>query len=118
MFELKDKVIILTGATGALGGELALSLAKANTKMVILGRNQGLLDKLKKKLTPFTYVECHVVNVMNRSELEKVRSSVMQTLGRIDSLINAVGGNLSGAVIPDDRTIFDLSETDFDELLN
>ena len=42
MFELKDKVIILTGATGALGGELALSLAKANTKLVILGR-RGLL---------------------------------------------------------------------------
>ena len=56
MFDLKNKVIVLTGATGALGGELALSLAKANTKMVILGRNQGLLDKLKKKLTPFTYV--------------------------------------------------------------
>ena len=117
MFDLKNKVIVLTGATGALGGELALSLAKANTKMVILGRNQGLLDKLKKKLTPFTYVECHVVDVMNRSELEKVRSSVMQTLGRIDSLINAVGGNLSGAVIPDDRTIFDLSETDFDDVV-
>ena len=64
-----------------------------------------------------TYVEDYVVNVLDRNELEKVRASIMQTLGKIDSLINAVGGNLPGAVIPDHKTIFDLSETDFDEVL-
>ena len=116
MFELKDKVIVLTGATGVLGSELALSLAKANAKLVILGRNQELLDKLKRKLIDLTYVEDYVVNVLDRNELEKVRASIMQTLGKIDSLINAVGGNLPGAVIPDHKTIFDLSETDFDEV--
>lgn len=117
MFELKDKVIVLTGATGVLGSELALSLAKANAKLVILGRNEGLLDELKKKLVHLTYVEYHVVNVLDRHELEKVRTSIIQTLGQIDSLINAVGGNLPGAVIPDDKNIFDLSETDFDEVV-
>ena len=61
-------------------------------------------------------VEDYVVNVLDRNELEKVRASIMQTLGKIDSLINAVGGNLPGAVIPDHKTIFDLSETDFDEV--
>ena len=117
MFELKDKVIVLTGATGVLGSELALSLAKANAKLVILGRNEVLLDELKKKLVHLTYVEYHVVNVLDRHELEKVRTSIIQTLGQIDSLINAVGGNLPGAVIPDDKNIFDLSETDFDEVV-
>ena len=117
MFELKDKVIVLTGATGVLGSELALSLAKANAKLVILGRNEVLLDELKKKLVHFTYVEYYVVNVLDRHELEKVRTSIIQTLGQIDSLINAVGGNLPGAVIPDDKNIFDLSETDFDEVV-
>jgi NAD(P)-dependent dehydrogenase (short-subunit alcohol dehydrogenase family) len=62
-------------------------------------------------------VEYHVVNVLDRHELEKVRTSIIQTLGQIDSLINAVGGNLPGAVIPDDKNIFDLSETDFDEVV-
>ena len=36
MFELKDKVIVLTGATGVLGSELALSLAKANAKLSLI----------------------------------------------------------------------------------
>ena len=62
-------------------------------------------------------MEYHVVNVLDRHELEKVRTSIIQTLGQIDSLINAVGGNLPGAVIPDDKNIFDLSETDFDEVV-
>ena len=43
MFELKDKVIVLTGASGALGSALALSLAEAKAKLIILGRNKILL---------------------------------------------------------------------------
>jgi NAD(P)-dependent dehydrogenase (short-subunit alcohol dehydrogenase family) len=118
MFELKDKVIVITGATGTLGSALALSLAEAKARLIILGRNQSLLEDLKKKLKPFTHVEYHIVNVLDRSELEKVSTSVMDRFDRIDSLINAVGGNLPGAVIPDEKSIFDLSENDFDEVVD
>lgn len=118
MFELKDRVIVLTGSTGVLAGALAKSLAKAQAKLVLLGRNQSLLDELKKTLEVHTHVECYTVDVLNRAELETVRAAVMKSLGRIDALINAVGGNLPGAVIPDDKSIFDLSETDFDEVVD
>ena len=42
----------------------------------------------------------------------------MNSFGQIDGLINAVGGNLPGAVISDDKSIFDLSEKDFDEVVD
>ena len=118
MFELKDRVIVLTGSTGVLAGALAKSFAKAQAKLVLLGRNQSLLDELKKTLEVHTRVECYTADVLNRKELETVRAAVMKSLGRIDALINAVGGNLPGAVIPDDKSIFDLSETDFDEVVD
>ena len=118
MFELKDKVIVLTGATGALGSALALSLAEAKAKLIILGRHKILLEDLTKKLIFFNHAEYHIVNVLDRSELEKVSTSVMDRFDRIDSLINAVGGNLPGAVIPDEKSIFDLSENDFDEVVD
>ena len=118
MFELKDRVIVLTGSTGVLAGALAKSFAKAQAKLVLLGRNQSLLDELKKTLEVHTHVECYTADVLNRKELETVRAAVMKSLGRIDALINAVGGNLPGAVIPDDKSIFDLSETDFDEVVD
>ena len=41
MFELKDRVIVLTGSTGVLVGALAKSFAKAQAKLVLLGRNQN-----------------------------------------------------------------------------
>lgn len=41
MFELKDRVIVLTGSTGVLAGVLAKSFAKAQAKLVLLGRNQN-----------------------------------------------------------------------------
>jgi len=118
MFELKNHVLIVTGATGALGGALALSLAKAGAKLVLLGRNQLLLEELKEKLIPHSFVEYHVVDVMNRNALLQVREKLMAKLGRIDGLINAVGGNLPGAVIPDEQSVFDLSESDFDEVVD
>ena len=118
MFSLQNKVIILTGATGSLGGSLALSLAKEKAKIILLGRNQDLLNILVMKLSSLTEVSSYVVNVMNRESLERVKNSVIDKFGQIDVLINAVGGNLPGAVISDDQSIFDLSETDFDEVVD
>jgi len=118
VFEIQDKVIVITGATGALGGALALSLAKAKAQLVILGRNQELLDELSSKLNTLTVVKTYTVNVMDRMDLIRVREEMKSHFDRIDVLINAVGGNLPGAVIPDDKSIFDLSETDFDQVVD
>ena len=118
MFSIQDKIIIITGATGALGGAIALSMAKAKGKIVILGRNDDLLTQSLSELRTYTLAEAFCVDVMSRNELEDVREKIINQFGRIDVLINAVGGNLPGAVIPDDRSIFDMSESDFDEVVD
>ncbi|MDG1653120.1 MAG: SDR family NAD(P)-dependent oxidoreductase, partial [Flavobacteriaceae bacterium] len=118
MFDIKDRVIVLTGATGALGGAIALSLAKAKGQLIVLGRNQDLLEVLLKKLTPFASVQAYAVNVMDRDDLIRVKKEIVKQYDRIDVLINAVGGNLPGALIPDDKSVFDLSESDFDEVVD
>ena len=118
MFSLKDKVVVLTGATGKLGGSVALSLAQSNAKIIVLGRSQKLLDLLSNKLSPLTETATFVVDVMNKIALEGVRESIINQFGNIDILINAVGGNLPGAVISDDQSIFDMSESDFDEVVD
>jgi NAD(P)-dependent dehydrogenase (short-subunit alcohol dehydrogenase family) len=55
---------------------------------------------------------------MNRDDLMRVRKQIVGTFQRIDVLINAVGGNLPGAVIPDDQSIFNLSVADFDQVVD
>tara|TARA_B100000927_G_scaffold51867_1_gene38898 strand:+ start:8210 stop:9043 length:834 start_codon:yes stop_codon:yes gene_type:complete len=118
MFDLKNKVIVITGATGVLASSLALSLAKNNARLVLLGRNQKLLDELTKKINEYTVVENYTADVLKKSDLEKVCKKVVKSFDRIDVLVNAVGGNLPGAVIPDSKSIFDLSENDFDEVVD
>ena len=72
MFDLKDRVIVLTGSTGVLASALAISLAKAKVKLFILGRNKNLLLELKKSTERYTVVEYYVADVLERSELETV----------------------------------------------
>ena len=118
MFSLQNKVIVLTGATGTLGGSLALSLAHAKARVIVLGRNQSILDALLEKLTPLTVAAAFVVDVMDKDDLKQINNKIIDQFGQIDVLINAVGGNLPGAVIMEDQSIFDMSVPDFDEVIN
>jgi NAD(P)-dependent dehydrogenase (short-subunit alcohol dehydrogenase family) len=43
---------------------------------------------------------------------------MIQKWGRVDVLINAVGGNLPGAVVGENQSLFDLAEDDFDEVVD
>ena len=78
MFDLKDRVIVLTGSTGVLASALAISLAKAKVKLFILGRNKNLLLELKKSIERYTVVEYYVADVLERSELETVCASIVK----------------------------------------
>tara|TARA_B100001996_G_C18667503_1_gene595401 strand:+ start:706 stop:1509 length:804 start_codon:yes stop_codon:yes gene_type:complete len=118
MFSLKNKVIIITGATGTLGGSIALSLAKERAKIIILGRNNNLINKLVDKLNKYTIAKGYKVDVLNKDDLEKINTKILNQFGKIDILINAVGGNLPGAVISDKQSVFDMIESDFDSVVN
>jgi len=119
LIDIKNKVFVFTGVTGTLGSVQAEGLAKAGAKLALLGRNQNLLSEQVDTLRQYhTEVEAYQVDVLNKAELEATASKIVARFGTIDALINAVGGNLQGATIPDDKTIFDLSENDFDTVLN
>jgi NAD(P)-dependent dehydrogenase (short-subunit alcohol dehydrogenase family) len=118
MFSLKDKIIVITGATGALGSAIAKSLAKENAIVIILGRNEVLLQSLTHELNTFTESSYFVVDVLSREALNKVKKEMIQKWGRVDVLINAVGGNLPGAVVGENQSLFDLAEDDFDEVVD
>ena len=119
MIDIKNKVFVFTGVTGTLGSVQAEGLAKAGAKLALLGRNQNLLSEQVDTLRQYhTEVEAYQVDVLNKAGLEATASKIVARFGTIDALINAVGGNLQGATIPDDKTIFDLSENDFDTVLN
>lgn len=109
LFSVKDKVVLITGGYGILGKSMVHHFAAEGARVVVLGRNvdagEALVSEVKAKGHFALFVKCDVVN---REMLDAAYDVIMKEFGRIDVLINGAGGNMPGATIPPDKTIFDL----------
>ncbi len=119
LFELTDKVVVITGATGVLAGTAADYLLSNGARVVYLGRSQEKLDAAMQRAgdQQDRVMTCSC-DVVDRASLEKVRTEVLAKWGRIDALINAAGGNQPGATIGPDQTFFDLNLDDYSKVLD
>lgn len=114
--DLKGKVAVVTGGGGVLGGSIAKSLVENGVKVAILDIRQEQLDKRIAELGPKGTVKGFICNVLNKESLEQARVDVLAEWGSIDLLINAAGGNLPGATLRLDQTIFDMKFEDFNRV--
>lgn len=116
LFNLKDKVAVISGGYGVLAGKMAEGLIKAGAVVILLGRKENKLQQTVEKLTEHGSVEALVCDVLNSAQLESVRDKILSDHGRIDILINAAGGNMPGATITPDQTVFDMDIEDFNKV--
>jgi len=87
---LQNKKIVVTGATGGIGSEIAKKLAAAGAKLVLIARTE---DKLKKLLTELQG-EGHIyyeADFTQKGKLESLGNELKGRLGAVDVLINAAG---------------------------
>lgn len=112
---MKDKVVIVTGGGGALGGSIASGFAEQGAHLVLLGRNKSSLELKKEEIQKESSatVLCISCDVLNVEELKQAKSEILKEFGTIDILVNAAGGNMKGATITPDQTFFDLQTEDF-----
>ena len=107
-FSLKDKVIVVTGGTGILGKSFVKAIAEAGAKICIIGRNQ---DKINERISMAKDLGADaiglVADVMDEESVKQAKQQILNKFGTIDGLINAVGGNIPGATIGVDQSIFD-----------
>ncbi|MDT7830350.1 SDR family oxidoreductase [Pricia sp. S334] len=114
MFEIKNKIAIITGASGALAGSVAKSLAEVGVKLALLSRKESSLNPLLKEIAEMGgKAEAYEADILDEESLQNVKLQIMNDFGRIDILLNIAGGNLPGATIAPGKTIFDLSMDDF-----
>ena len=89
MFNLKDKTVLVTGASGGIGESIAVALYKQGAKVCITGTNLEKLNKINKESSmAFNQVVC---DLSNKEDLKKLIPSVEKDLGKIDILINNAG---------------------------
>ncbi len=109
MFDLKDKVVVLTGAGGILCGQMAGDLAQAGARVVVLDLRveaaESVAEGIKKAGGDALALSC---NVLKKDSLEEARAKTVERYGRVDALINGAGGNSPKATTSDQMSFFDL----------
>lgn len=118
MFDLNGKVAIVTGGAGVLGGAMAMGLAQVGAKVGILGKTAAKAEQQAEAIrAKGGEALALAADVIDENQLKAAKAKVLQHWQRIDILVNAAGGNIKGATILPEQTIFDASMADFDKVI-
>ena len=121
LFDIEGNVTVITGGTGVLGREIAKYLALNGAKVIILGRNEETGERIVKDIetqNPSGSIQYMRTDVLHKETVEQNCKDIISEYGRVDTLINAAGGNMPGATIPPEKTFFDLDTKQFEKVLN
>ncbi|MCF8362968.1 MAG: SDR family oxidoreductase [Prolixibacteraceae bacterium] len=117
LFNLDGKVAVLTGGGGVLASEIGGGLAKAGVKIVFLDINEEAAINAAKEIERQGGTAIGLkTNVLDMDALKETRQLILDKFGKIDLLLNAAGGNMPGANITPDKTVFDLDIGDLDKV--
>jgi len=110
MYDFSGRVVVVTGGTGVLGGEMVRALVGCGASVVILARNPEKANPLVSELAAPNRTLVVQGDVLDRESLQRAAQTVMAEFGRVDGLVNAAGGNHPRATTKDDLSFFDLPE--------
>ncbi len=107
MRQLRDTVVVITGASRGIGAAAARLFAKERAKVVICGRDRKRLNEVGNSLgLPKSDYAMVAADVGKASGMKKIVSAACQKFGRIDIFVNNAGVGVRRAI---DQT----SERDF-----
>ena len=114
LFNIQNKVIVITGGTGVLGASMVEYLAAHGARVAVLARNKekgdALIENVKSKGGDAIFLQ---TDVTDEAVLKQNAEDIVAKYGKIDVLVNGAGGNMPGATIGPKNTIFDLKMDDF-----
>jgi len=116
MFSLEGKNIVITGGAGSIGSKIAEGFGKSGARIAICARRNydQVAEKLQKKKID---ARGYYIDVLNKPEIEKCCSKVINDFKRIDVLLNAVGGNIPSATTSKQTSFFELPLEEFEKVV-
>lgn len=92
MFDLKNRVMIVTGASRGLGKAIALSLAEAGATLALLARNGAALDQVADEVRNKGGVaRTYVCDVTNEEQVNTAVDQIIADCEKVDVLVNNAG---------------------------
>ena len=111
LFDIKGKVVVMTGACGVLGATIVKYFAAQGAKVALLDldraaeKGEAIVAEIKAEGGEAYFL---ATNVLDKETLEANCKEIVERFGGIDILLNAAGGNMAAATVPPEKTIFDL----------
>ncbi len=119
MYGLQGQVAVVTGGAGVLGGAMARALARAGAKVGVLGRNREHAERMASELeAQGGEALALTADVLDRGALESARDLVVGRWGSMTTLVNAAGGNIPTATIPEGGDVFGMSPAAFQQVVD
>lgn len=98
MNDLVEKVVVVTGGTGKLGSSLVRAFHAAGARLVVPDRKMGhTLEMFPELAGSADHLLIDGIDVTDPELMERCVQSVADQFGRIDILVNTVGGYRQGA---------------------
>ncbi|MGC2753085.1 MAG: SDR family NAD(P)-dependent oxidoreductase [Candidatus Acidiferrum sp.] len=97
-----NKVVLVAGGTGGLGRAVSLAFVESGARVTVTFQRPGDLDELKKAASAKlvnadgSSLDGHAVDVTDEAAVAKLMDRIVERNGRLDCLVNAVGGYAGG----------------------
>ena len=130
LFSLKGRKAVLLGGGGVLGAAMVKGLVDAGADVAVCDldpeRAQAVVDSVTLKAAgekttgssaEMPAVKAFRVDAMDIESIKAAASAILGDFGRVDILVNAVGGNMKGATTSDEVSFFDLDAGMLDKVV-
>lgn len=126
LFSLKGKNAVLLGGGGILGTAMAIGLAQAGADVAVCDlfedKAQEVVESIEREAggtgAGRVRAKAYKLNAMDQDELKTVAKAIFSDFGKVDILVNAVGGNMKAATTSDEVSFFDLPGDVLEKVLN
>lgn len=115
---LTGKIAIVTGGSGVLGSNISKGLLEAGATVFIIGAHQEKVDTAIATMQNLGNVSGAACDVLDKAKLEALGLKIVEQYGSIDILVNCAGGNVPGATIMDDQSVFDMKIEDLHRVID
>src|SRR5262245_15714118 len=107
-----SRVVVITGANGALGNKTARAFASSGHSLTLIGTDQNKLDALVRDLNlPENRFLTLAADLRDGEAVRSAAEAVSAKFGRVDALIHLIGGWVGG------KTLSEASAEDLESML-